>query len=169
MLTHLHQHRRRGGSHPHFCPCFFCSVYIGAAARDPLDYALPAQPANPEPGPGCAALCSAEPQTPPAFGSSLQEAMRGREEGRAPAALHRALGRCRVLDSGTVPAECDPVLKQNRVLPFKRFSVLLSSLFFFFSFQACRERGVNSGSITCARMFLAGSGLLSVAKCLKHP
>lgn len=58
--------------------------------------------------------------------------MRGREEGRAPAALHRALGRCRVLDSGTVPAECDPVLKQNRVLPFKRFSVLLSSLFFFF-------------------------------------
>lgn len=63
-------------------------------------------------------------------------------------------------------AEREPGLKQNQVLPFKGLSMLLS---FFFSFEACRELGVNSGSVTCVRMFLAGSGLLSVAKCLEHP
>lgn len=65
---------------------------------------------------------------------------------------------------GGIRVECEPVLNPNQELPLKGLCLLLS-----FFFQARQELGVNSGIITCTRMFLAGSGLLSVVKCLEHP
>lgn len=67
---------------------------------------------------------------------------------------------------GGIRAECELVLNPNQELPFKGLCLLLS---FFFFCQARQELGVNSGIVTCTRMFLAGSGLLSVVKCLEHP
>lgn len=64
---------------------------------------------------------------------------------------------------GGIRTDCEPVLNLNQELPLKH---LPASLLFF---QAHQELGVNSGIVTCTRMFLAGSGLLSVVKCLKHP
>lgn len=65
---------------------------------------------------------------------------------------------------GGIKAECEPVLNPSQELPLKELCLLLP-----FFFQAHQELGVNSGIISCTRMFLAGSGLLSVVKCLEHP
>lgn len=65
---------------------------------------------------------------------------------------------------GGIRAECELVLNPNQELPLKGFACF--SPFFF---RAHQELGVNSGIVTCTRMFLAGSGLLSVVKCLEHP
>lgn len=67
---------------------------------------------------------------------------------------------------GGIRTECELVLNPNQELPLKH---LPASLLFFFFSQAHQELGVNSGIVTCTRMFLAGSGLLSVVKCLEHP
>lgn len=65
---------------------------------------------------------------------------------------------------GGIRAECELVLNPNQELPLK--GLCCFSPYFF---QAHQDLGVNSGIVTCTRMFLAGSGLLSVVKCLEHP